>query len=420
MNISDYKAEFDKTATHPHFSENLNTTREKAFAKFLDLGLPTKKWESWKYTNLSRLKKETFRLAGVNDFSNKFPEIDKYEVENSYAIVFRNGQYIKDDSNLPKGLKILSNLEYLKKNNWMQKHKKDTPFDLLNTSFCDSGISFIVEPNVKINKPIHVLFVYSGNDNLFVNPQINIDISHSSSATFIEQYTAGKSSSFQNTSIFCCIKENATLNHIRIFSNSDKAINISSLYIEQAEGSKYEYFQFVNSGVLHRSDIYGKLNGVNSSCSLSGLTLSKDKQHSSTYINTDHAKPHCSSSQNFKFILNDMSSGVFNGRTVVQEDSQKTNSRQSNKNLLLSDKALMNSNPQLEIYADDVKCAHGSTTGALDKEALFYMQSRGISKKNASSILIRGFASEMINEVQHEETKKYLLNKFDHWLRYYS
>ena len=115
-----------------------------------------------------------------------------------------------------------------------------------------------------------------------------------------------------------------------------------------------------------------------------------------------------------------MSSGVFNGRTVVQEDSQKTNSRQSNKNLLLSDKALMNSNPQLEIYADDVKCAHGSTTGALDKEALFYLQSRGISKKNASSILIRGFASEMINEIQHEGTKKYLLDKFDRWLKDYN
>ena len=115
-----------------------------------------------------------------------------------------------------------------------------------------------------------------------------------------------------------------------------------------------------------------------------------------------------------------MSSGVFNGRTVVQEDSQKTNSIQSNKNLLLSDKALMNSNPQLEIYADDVKCAHGSTTGALDKEALFYMQSRGINKEEASSLLIRGFASELINEVQHEETKKYLLNKFDHWIKYYN
>ena len=216
------------------------------------------------------------------------------------------------------------------------------------------------------------------------------------------------------------MKENATLNHIRIFSSADEAINISNLYIEQAEGSNYEYFQFVNSGALHRSDIYGKLNGVNSSCSLSGLTLSKNKQHSATYINTDHAKPHCTSSQNFKSILNDMSSGVFNGRTVVQEDSQKTNSIQSNKNLLLSDKALMNSNPQLEIYADDVKCAHGSTAGALDKEALFYMQSRGINREEASSLLIRGFASEQINEVQHEETKKYLLNKFDHWIRYYN
>ena len=104
----------------------------------------------------------------------------------------------------------------------------------------------------------------------------------------------------------------------------------------------------------------------------------------------------------------------------MQEDSQKTNSRQSNKNLLLSDKALMNSNPQLEIYADDVKCAHGSTTGALDKEALFYMQSRGINKEEASSLLIKGFASELINEVQHEEAKKYLLNKFDHWIRSYN
>ena len=216
------------------------------------------------------------------------------------------------------------------------------------------------------------------------------------------------------------MKENAALNHIRIFSNADEAINISNLYTDQAEGSNYEYFQFVNSSALQRSDIYGKLDGVNSSCSLSGLTLSKDNQHSAIYINTDHAKPHCTSSQNFKSILNDMSSGVFNGRTVVQEDSQKTNSRQSNKNLLLSDNALMNSNPQLEIYADDVKCAHGSTTGALDKEALFYMQSRGINKEEASSLLIRGFASELINEVQHEETKKYLFNKFDHWLRYYN
>ena len=419
MNLSDYQQEFDKIIARKYFDKNLEKTRKEAFSKFLNLGMPTKKWENWRHTDLSLIKKQNFRISEKHDVPNKELNISDYDIENCYTLVIKNGHYIKNDSSIPKGLKILTNLEYLKQNSREQKSKRETPFDLLNTSFCDSGLSFIVEPNVKISNPIHILFIYSGNDNLLVNPQINIDISHSSSATFIEQYTAGQSSSFQNTSVFCSMKENATLNHIRIFSNADEAINISSLYTEQAGGSNYEYFQFVNSGALHRSDIYGKLNGINSSCSLSGLTLSKDKQHSATYINTDHAKPHCTSSQNFKSILNDMSSGVFNGRTVVQEDSQKTNSTQSNKNLLLSDKALMNSNPQLEIYADDVKCAHGSTTGALDKEALFYMQSRGINKEDASALLIKGFASELINEVQHDETKKYLLNKFDHWLRYY-
>ena len=120
--------------------------------------------------------------------------------------------------------------------------------------------------------------------------------------------------------------------------------------------------------------------------------------------------------QNFKSVLNGSASGVFNGRTIVREDSQKTDSKQSNKNLLLSDQALMNSNPQLEIYADDVKCAHGSTTGALDKEALFYMQSRGINKKEATSLLIRGFVSELINDIKNEDVKDYLFEKFDNWL----
>ena len=126
--------------------------------------------------------------------------------------------------------------------------------------------------------------------------------------------------------------------------------------------------------------------------------------------------PNCTSSQNFKSVLNNKSSGVFNGRTIVREDSQKTNSKQSNKNLLLSDKATMNSNPQLEIYDDDVKCAHGSTTGALDNEALFYMQSRGLDRESASSLLIRGFVIELMEEIENKDLRDYLFNKFDNWL----
>ena len=415
MNVNDYQNEFDKVITRKYFPEELNDYRRKSFSKFLDLGMPSKKWEDWRHTDLSFLNKNDFKISEASDLSGNI-DISKYKIKNTYTIAIINGHYVEHISNAPKELNVLSSLEYLEKNNWEQKKKKDTPFDLLNTSLCDCGISFTIEHDTHIDKPIHILFIYSGVKNLIVNPQINIDINKSSSATVIEQYASEISSFFQNNCVFASIKENASLNHLRIFSNANKTINISNSYIDQSDDSSYKYFQFVDSGALQRSDIYNSLRGVNSTCSLSGLTLLNDNQHSATYITTDHIMPNCTSSQNFKSVLNDKSSGVFNGRTIVREDSQKTNSKQSNKNLLLSDKAKMNSNPQLEIYADDVKCAHGSTTGALDEEALFYMQSRGIDRESASALLIRGFVNELMEELDDKNLREYLFTKFDNWL----
>ena len=415
MNVNDYQNEFDKIISRKYFPEELNESRRKSFSKFLDLGMPSKKWEDWRHTDLSFLNKNDFKISEASDLSGNI-DISKYKIKNTYTIAIINGHYVEHISNAPKELNVLSSLEYLEKNNWEQKKKKDTPFDLLNTSLCDSGISFTIDHDTHIDKPIHILFIYSGDKNLIVNPQINIDINKSSSATVIEQYASEISSFFQNNCVFASIKENASLNHLRIFSNANKTINISNSYIDQSDDSSYKYFQFVDSGALQRSDIYNSLKGVNSFCSLSGLTLLNDNQHSATYITTDHIMPNCTSSQNFKSVLNDKSSGVFNGRTIVREDSQKTNSKQSNKNLLLSDKAKMNSNPQLEIYADDVKCAHGSTTGALDEEALFYMQSRGIDRESASALLIRGFVNELMEEIGDKNLKKFLFTKFDNWL----
>ncbi len=415
MNVNDYQNEFDKIISRKYFPEELNESRRKSFSKFLDLGMPSKKWEDWRHTDLSFLNKNDFKISEASDLSGNI-DISKYKIKNTYTIAIINGHYVEHISNAPKELNVLSSLEYLEKNNWEQKKKKDTPFDLLNTSLCDSGISLTVDHDTHIDKPIHILSIYSGDKNLIVNPQINIDINKSSSATVIEQYASEISSFFQNNCVFASIKENASLNHLRIFSNANKTINISNSYIDQSDDSSYKYFQFVDSGALQRSDIYNSLKGVNSTCSLSGLTLLNDNQHSATYITTDHVMPNCTSSQNFKSVLNDKSSGVFNGRTIVREDSQKTNSKQSNKNLLLSDKAKMNSNPQLEIYADDVKCAHGSTTGALDEEALFYMQSRGIDRESAAALLIRGFVNELMEELDDENLREYLLTKFDNWL----
>ena len=415
MNVSDYQNEFNKIIARKYFPSRLNSTRQKAFSKFLDIGLPTKKWEDWRHTDLSFLNKNNFRISEANDASENI-DFSKYKIKNTHTLVIINGHYVEHLSDAPKELKVLTNYEYLEQNDWKQKDKKDTPFDLLNTSLCDSGMSFIIEPDTDIDKPIHILSICSGSENLIISPQVNIDINRSSSATVIEQYASETSSFFQNNCVFASVKENASLNHLRIFSNANKTINISSSYIEQSENSNYKYFQFVDSGALQRSDIYNSLKGTSSTCFLSGLTLLDDDQQSATYITTDHIMPNCTSSQNFKSVLNNKSSGVFNGRTIVREDSQKTNSKQSNKNLLLSDKATMNSNPQLEIYADDVKCAHGSTTGALDNEALFYMQSRGLDRESASSLLIRGFVIELMEEIENKDLRNYLFNKFDKWL----
>ena len=413
MNLNEYQHEFNELINRQSFSADSYPNRKDLFSKFLDSGLPTKKWEDWRHTDLSFLKNTNFRVSELVDAQVNLVDISKYKIANTHTIIIVNGHYKEGNSDLPKEIKVSINSEG---NDWKPKNKKETPFELLNASLTNSSITILTEPNTSIKKPIHILFLCTGKSNLMINPQVNINISHSSSATIIEQYVSGTSSFFQNTSVYASIEKNSLLNHVRIHSNSDDTADISNLHLTQSDDSTYNYFQLVDSGALQRSDIYTELIGKNATCSLSGLTLLDGKQHSATYIISDHLMPHCMSSQNFKSVLNGSSSAVFNGRTIVREDSQKTDSNQSNKNLLLSDKATMNSNPQLEIYADDVKCAHGSTTGALDSEALFYMQSRGINKKDATSLLIRGFISELINDIQSEDLKHYLFKKFDKWL----
>ena len=413
MNLNEYQHEFNELINRQSFSADSYPNRKDLFSKFLDSGLPTKKWEDWRHTDLSFLKNTIFRVSELDDAQVNLVYISKYKIANTHTIILVNGHYKEGNSDLPKEIKVSINSEG---NDWKPKNKKETPFELLNASLTNSSITILTEPNTSIKKPIHILFLCTGKSNLMINPQVNINISYSSSATIIEQYVSSTSSFFQNTSVYTSIEKNSSLNHVRIHSNSDDTADISNLHLTQSDDSTYNYFQLVDSGALQRSDIYTELVGKNATCSLSGLTLLDGKQHSATYIISDHLMPHCMSSQNFKSVLNGSSSAVFNGRTIVREDSQKTDSNQSNKNLLLSDKAIMNSNPQLEIYADDVKCAHGSTTGALDSEALFYMQSRGINKKDATSLLIRGFISELINDIQSEDLKHYLFRKFDKWL----
>ena len=417
MNMNDYHAEFEKIISRPYFSDKINGSRTKAFEKFIKSGIPNRKWENWRHTDLSIILKEKFRVPEKIDAPNNEIDLKDFKIEGAHTFVIYNGHYQESSEPLPEGLKVLTNLEYLERNNWGNNSIEKSPFDLLNTSLCDSGISLVIDDNIELHDPIQIVFFCSSNDQLMVCPRINVDINKSSSATIIEHYIDQSELFFQNTSMVISLKDNASLNHVCIQSNTDSAVNVSNLHVSQMKDSRYNFFQFIDGGGLSRSNIYTYLENENAECFLSGITLSNKKQHFDTNIITDHISPNCTSHQNFKSVLNGNSTGVFNGRTIVRENSQKTDSRQSNKNLLLSENAMMNSNPQLEIYADDVKCAHGSTTGALDEEALFYLRSRGIDRKSASSLLIRGFVSELIDEVNNLDIKNYLFNRFDNWLK---
>ena len=408
--------EFNKTLSKKYFSKELDLVRKKAFDNFTDIGLPNRNLEGWRHTNLSSIKKNDFRVTEINDGPKEKIDLSQYGFESFHTIVMYNGHFQQNLSSLPKGIELLSNLEYLKQKDWTISQPDKSPFDLLNTAFMDNGTCIVVGQGIEINAPLRMLFISSGDQKLMTSPRVYIDLKRSSSITLLEQHVGECSGHLLNESMIINIDDNARLDHVRIQNNSKTTINMGNLHVKQQRDSNYTFVQFAKGGELGRMNIFADLAGVGASSSINGLNLSNNSQHLDVNIVTNHHAPNCNSGQNFKSILKDHSSGVFNGRTVVHNGAEKTDSNQSNKNLLLSKNALMNSNPQLEIYTDDVKCSHGSTTGALQKDALFYIRSRGIDMESATSLLVHGFASEIIESVENDKIRDQIIKYFNKWL----
>jgi len=416
MSLSHFQSEFKKMMNRDYFSSTLHPIRKEAFSKLNECGLPTQKWEDWRFTNLTSLKKESYRISELQDGPKQEIDLSPFHIDNVANIIFYNGHFQKDISHIPSGVNLMSGLDYLESKEWKYDKANDSPFDLLNTAFMDSGMSLVIDNNMAIKPPVRMVFISNSNEPIMVNPRIHIDVGDSSFVTFIEHHIGVSSSFFENGSTFINLDKNAQLNHIRIQSNSPKTVSMANIKVEQNQDSQYTFFQYADGGQLGRLNMVTRLKGEGADCNLNGLALSRNNQHLDHHIITDHQVHHCTSSQNFKSILQDNSTGVFHGRTIVREQAQKTDSTQSNKNLLLSKNALMNSNPQLEIYADDVKCSHGSTTGELDDEALFYLRSRGIDVMAAKNLLVRGFANEIMTAIRHDSTRSFIDDQFNQWL----
>jgi Fe-S cluster assembly protein SufD len=249
------------------------------------------------------------------------------------------------------------------------------------------------------------------------HPRLVVDVAENTQATFIEEYRGNGTVSYWNNALTIMrTGNNSHLHHLRIQNEAPSASHLSATFYQVPADSNIHGSYISLGSSLHRHDVNVVLSGKGADVTLNGLCLSKESQHVDHNIIMDHTSEHVTSRMLFKYILADKSTGVFNGRAVVRQDAQKIDANQTNNNLLLSDNALMNSNPQLEIYADDVRCTHGSTTGQISEDALFYLRSRGLDVLSAKALLINGFANEVVDDINNEEAQEYARGLLESWL----
>lgn len=411
------------------FEESLNgdnTTsfhelRKNALTTFNRLDFPTQKDEEWKYTSIAPLLRHNFVPSYIKPEVSK-ETIDKFlfNKEEHSLFVFVNGIFsneLSDLSDLPANVVVNNLAEEIKKGSpIVDEHfgkyaeYKSFIFTALSTAFTRDGAFIHIPDNLIVEKPIHIVFyTTSKNDKLLIQPRNLFVAGKNSQATIIEHYVSDEESTyFTNAVTEVVTDENAFLDHIKLQEESPNAFHIARMEVDQERNSNFTSHSISLGASLTRNDFNAKFNDEGGESTLNGLFLLKDEQLFDAHTLIDHAKPNCNSHEHYKGILEDKSRGVFNGKVIVREDAQKTNAFQENNNILLSDNALVNTKPQLEIFADDVKCSHGATIGQLDDDAMFYLNSRGIGKEAATAILIHAFASDVITSIKIEEVRNYI------------
>jgi Fe-S cluster assembly protein SufD len=401
----------------------LHALRRDALARFSALGFPTTELEEWRFTNIVPITRLSFtpRLAydgaGVTQQS-----IDLHLIRglDCHLIVFVNGHYAAGFSSvgpLPDGT-VVGNLAGAMKSHpaLIEKHLArhaaygDNAFAALNTAFLQEGACVILPEGAVLERPVFVLYLSTEAEEPFVTSPRNLYIAGAGSrAAIIEQFSAiGHATYLTNVVSELVLGRGAVLEHDRIQNESDQAFHISNFQVAQEGGSSFISNAVSFGGSIVRNNITAQLNGEGCDCTLNGLSLATGTQLIDNHTVIDHASPRCVSHELYKAILEGRSRGVFNGKILVRQDAQKTDAKQTNKTLLLSEDAMIDTKPQLEIFADDVKCTHGATVGQLDEEQIFYLRARGLGLDEARDILTNAFASDVIQRMKVEPIREFL------------
>jgi Fe-S cluster assembly protein SufD len=393
--------------------------RQSGIDRFATLGLPTTRQESWKYTRLTGLERREFALPAADAGA---PELTGVSLEGAHRMVFVNGHFradLSDLGRLPNGVRCVSLAAALDAGDpalqpsFTASADEQDPFVALNTAYMGDGVLLELAEGCVLEAPLQLLFV-AGAGQDYVSHLRNVVVAGAhSQATLVEAYVAPEGGSyFTNACTDLRLAPGARIDHVRLQDEDESAFHIGRVRADTGRDAWYRSQVFSLGAQLARADLDVRL-ASGAECHLDGLYLAGKRQHVDHQTRIDHAEPHATSSQLYKGILDGAARAVFSGTVHVREDAQKTDAKQMNRNLLLSSRAEVDAKPQLEIYADDVKCAHGATVGQLDPKELFYLRSRGLDEHDARQLLIHAFANDLVDRIADPGVRAFVYHALD-------
>jgi Fe-S cluster assembly protein SufD len=402
--------------------ETVRTLRLSAITRFETLGFPTTRNEDWHFTSVTPIAEARFAPLAKPSGTVTAAQLAPFSFAGSdwHTLVFVNGRFdaaLSRGAALPDGVRVLPLARaYDELPIFVEQHLGQIAsfdahtFTALNTAFINDGAVVHVAQDVEVTRPIHLLFVNDGGGAAAqgtAHPRNLIVLDAQAKATVIESYAGlADGAYFTNAVTEASIADGATLTHLKLQRESAQAFHVGTLDVRQARDSHLFSFSFATGAALSRTNIYTELRGEGCGATLNGLYLGDRDQHIDHQTRIEHFEPNCYSRELYKGILDGAAHGVFNGKVYVHPEAQKTDGKQTNNTLLLSEKAQIDTKPQLEIFADDVKCTHGATVGRLDETSLFYMKSRGINARTARELLTYAFAADVLETIELAEVRE--------------
>lgn len=402
---------------HLEADSPLHDLRNKAIKTFEDLGFPTKKEEAWKYTSLNSLLKNDYSIFPKQDHAIEFKEVKKYFLHDidTYKVVFIDGVYssfLSETTHDKLDVCLMSSALNKSKYKpvieaYFNKVAKEDSLTSLNTAFAKEGAYIHIPKHQEVDKPIEIINFSTGSEAAtLLQPRNLIVVGENAHVQIIERHQSLSENAVLTNSVTEIFAEKrAFVDYYKVQNDRPSASLIDNTYVSQERESICSVHTFSFGGKITRNNLNFYQNGEHCDSILKGITILEGKQHVDHNTLVHHIEPNCESHQDYKGIFDDASTGVFNGKIIVNKEAQKTNAFQQNNNILIEDKATINAKPQLEIFADDVKCSHGCTIGQFDEDALFYLRSRGIAKKEARALMMYAFANTVLESVKIPELK---------------